>query len=922
MDGYFETETEDVNMTDADGIASESEVPEVVKACHDKPILKEDENEEKEGKEDDKPILKEDENEEKEGKEEKEHHLAKRLKSSGEGGASLSLSSVDVGIKQAAEVVLILSNMAQMRAGRPPTEIERELMVKARHQIGFLVGNLLLPKDLVSREVVGNMIDDLGLNKLKQDHPVTPGPRKSIAERASDTMKKIEKAKLSTVNTSMVPPSLSKAEREPANILINGISVALPAQVMQAGSGKNSVSISQPLPILQPFMPAISAIAQTPISQHVQIETRASNLSTASVAPHPIGALTSAIISQAQVSLTAPVAALAPILRAEDRTETRPTVVGQPGTTVMSSVLEAHSVPAKMRGQVLKPLAVLGTISDKKSVPLSSETTTTVVRDHSKGSMLSPSKVPGIVQTSISLENSGKDVDLPAQPSSNVKETQNLNEFHITSPQFEQKDFKGVSTATAFLNHQTTQVPPQGLKLSDSVAIRANHADIAQNVQKILQARPPDLRQWEPPSKAYMNASVTCQVCKINVLDIDTILVCDSCEKGVHLKCLQAYNQRGIPKGDWHCPKCLVASGGRPLPPKYGRVGKSSFVRRTPASANKSSPLASVGKKMETAHSKSPHHTAVSIGLNAPEIPIHVDLTNTNNRHMHATGDNSGELKPKSEMLLVQNIKQEGGLNEPIKQESSKETADSFTGLSGPLSGKENQCSPKNEVFGSHVLPEDSRYNQHSKMNLHVAKQPQTLSNSQGADRLKMEQAVSAVRNVMQSTAIQQLPAEAEGLPFSPFAIEGQTSKDIGDISKKVEDAQQSGLHKSTIFETKSLVEATDPSRATEEDDAYCVEWVGDKLYVVGGKTYYQSCSVNGVSYRLHDYALFRPEIPNVPPYIAKLQVLWEDDDTGSKWARVNWFYYPNDIPQTVSRPTTPEKDEIHDAQREARSIR
>jgi len=200
---------------------------------------------------------------------------------------------------------------------------------------------------------------------------------------------------------------------------------------------------------------------------------------------------------------------------------------------------------------------------------------------------------------------------------------------------------------------------------------------------------------------------------------------------------------------------------------------------------------------------------------------------------------------------------------------------------------------------------------------LHVVKQPQTSNNSQGADRLRMQQeaTASASGTLLQNNEIQRVPAESKGLPFSQFPMAGQNCAAIGsDSCQQGEDAQRRTLHNNSVLDAKSLGEGINQNRSTEGEDAYRVEWVGDKLQVTGGKTYYQSCSVRGVLYKLHDYALFRPETPNVPPYIARLQILWEDDDTGSKWARVNWCYYPNDIPQVVHRPTPAEKDEVYES--------
>ncbi|MCL7023208.1 hypothetical protein MKW94_004719 [Papaver nudicaule] len=120
-------------------------------------------------------------------------------------------------------------------------------------------------------------------------------------------------------------------------------------------------------------------------------------------------------------------------------------------------------------------------------------------------------------------------------------------------------------------------------------SVFSNHSDIAKNVQKLLHSRPPQHPSWTPPSTDYMNKSLTCQICKVPIIDVESLLVCDACEHGVHLKCLQSFNQKGIPKGEWHCPTCLISSNGKPLPPKYGRVTRnntqkaSSNTSKTPA---------------------------------------------------------------------------------------------------------------------------------------------------------------------------------------------------------------------------------------------------------------------------------------------------------------------------------------------------
>lgn len=832
----------------------------------------------------------------KDEEEDRIEHVAKKLKI-GKDTKIERRKSLDAAIKQTSEMVLVLAGVGRMRAGRCPTDFERGLMAEARQKLGYLAGKLA-PKDLVSKDAVESMIEDLGLNRVK-DPTKTAGPKKSIAERALETMKKIEQARQLTTGAPMLPTSLSKAEHASVNSTSHDTSSALTNQGAQPAPVKLSPSISQPLPGAQLFMPAISVTPRAPIAQSVSIEPRAPVVTTASVVRQSPGGPTSLVSQQAQVSLMAPVALFAPVAQAA---ETKPPVVALPTTRVMQPVPEAQSLLLQKPGEVVKPLAAPGNISEENTKPLSAEAARVVDREHSKDSVISISKVLPLVQTSTSSANVGKDVDLPA------KILRKLENLHTT---------------------QTSRGP----KPAESLAIRANHADIAKNVQKILQSRPPDFRQWEPPSKAYMSAPVLCQICKINSIDIDNILVCDACEKAVHLKCVQSYNQRGIPKGDWHCPKCLIASNGRPFPPKYGRVGKSTIVRKMPA--NKSSHQASPVKKMETSHPKSPQHTIVSNGLNtAAEVPVHVDLSRSNHMHiLQETGNTSGDLRPNSEMSFAESRKNaEDVSNEPLNHDFSQQAPEAVNALLVKLPENENNCSPSNTVSqfpdqqsahaaalvsASQIGSKGSQTRQQSSINLHDVKQPQTSSNSQGADRLRLQQEAGASGTLLQDNEIQRVPAESKGLPFSQFPMAGQNCAAIGsDSCQQGEDAQWRTLHKNSVLDAKSLCEGINQNRSTdgEPEDAYRVEWVGDKLQVTDGKTYYHSCSVRGVLYKLHDYALFRPETPNVPPYIARLQILWEDDDTGSKWVRVNWCYYPNDIPQMVCRPTPPEKDEVYES--------
>eukprot|EP00252_Welwitschia_mirabilis_P016267 TRINITY_DN3588_c0_g3_i1.p1 TRINITY_DN3588_c0_g3~~TRINITY_DN3588_c0_g3_i1.p1 ORF type:complete len:455 (+),score=112.63 TRINITY_DN3588_c0_g3_i1:58-1365(+) len=372
---------------------------------------------------------------------------------------------------------------------------------------------------------------------------------------------------------------------------------------------------------------------------------------------------------------------------------------------------------------------------------------------------------------------------------------------------------------------------------------------MARTIQKILQSAPQEIRQVELPSKAYMSAPISCQICKVNVMDIDTILVCDSCEKGVHLKCLQAYNQKGIPNGDWHCPPCIIASSGRPLPPKYGRVGRSNINRKADSAKNNHQSLSV--KRTGVSDPRVPQQaTALANGLNSVETAGDRELTQ---RQMPSgLGKVSMTVKNNS---LIPGIQTNQGTAISSSANNSLKTSE----IQPP-----QKCDPKERNVNSEYLQQA-----HTSNILHDAERTQIQNEASGCSNTTLIQNGERSEKRMKEKGISLNPnSSSEGIP----------------------------------------------ENGSKEEDAYHVEWVGEMLQTKEGRTYYQACSVRGTLYKLHDYALFRPETPNVPPYIARLQLLWEDDNTKSKWVQVNWCYYPSNIPQGVALPTAPEKVEVYES--------
>lgn len=89
-------------------------------------------------------------------------------------------------LRRVAEIVMVLSTMGAMRGGKKPSDVEVELMKEARTKLVELCKELA-PQDIIAREAVSNVIEDLGLNARLKDHNRLgfQPPKFSISERFS-----------------------------------------------------------------------------------------------------------------------------------------------------------------------------------------------------------------------------------------------------------------------------------------------------------------------------------------------------------------------------------------------------------------------------------------------------------------------------------------------------------------------------------------------------------------------------------------------------------------------------------------------------------------------------------------------------------------------------------------------------------------
>ncbi|KAI9184820.1 hypothetical protein LWI28_001394 [Acer negundo] len=451
----------------------------------------------------------------------------KRARRSGGGGVGVM---GDKGAaKRVAEIVLVLSAMLRMRGGgKAPTEAESKLMAEAREKLVEMCAGLA-PKDIVSKDRIEKLIEDLGLNgRVKDQRLGFRGHKLSIKEKLELTKKKMEDSK--------------KFTTQPATYASHALQTNFGAAADNRGTS-HSVRIfppdkMSPSPTVSTggfpaSSPPVHVSAGTSTSLPYQLHTNEARLPTVSTG------FPGSHLGRDSASL-----ALPRVDRAQIKVD---------GGINASSYVSQIQVNSSTNHQLMNPAS---------NHPLVNAPTWSVQTQPA------PSAKPG-------AENKF--------PSQNPLKVDGTALMARTAPQAAPQTFRPFITQPASGNlpvmHQASQganQASQGVNIGQAPQSSNNHSEIAKMVQRLLHPKLPEHPTWTPPSREYMNKALTCQLCKLTVNEVETVALCDACEKGFHLKCLQLNNQKGIPRGgEWHCMSCLKLSGGKPLPPKYGRVMRS-----------------------------------------------------------------------------------------------------------------------------------------------------------------------------------------------------------------------------------------------------------------------------------------------------------------------------------------------------------
>ncbi|KAL8462429.1 hypothetical protein ACS0TY_032637 [Phlomoides rotata] len=681
-------------------------------------------------------------------------------------------------VKEVAEMVLVLTAMGKMRGGKPPSDVEKELMWEARNRLTKVCEGFA-PKDVFPRDAFVGVIEDLGLNKLKDQRLGFRPPKMSIAEKLLISKRKMEKAEVFSL------PSTPHSARLHPNS----------GAVVESRNASHSVRTSQPDKSSNMPISSGSFQSASPLSHSTAVNSTSLpyQLPTSEIRP-----IVSNTVSSSHLNSAASPRVEWPHLRSD----------GRPNGSLHPSQVQAnYSANSTVR------------------------TPTWSVQPQS--ALTSKTGSENKVAVNMSLKVDG---------AAGVK--------------------SGVSPQTSrTVVSQTIGGPP--LQGTNHVQPLGNaHAEIGKAVQKLLRPRVTERPTWTSPSRDYMNKALTCHICMLMVMEIDNILICDACEKGYHLKCLQTTNQKGVPRGEWHCGKCLSFTNGKPLPPKYGRVMRnintlkaSSNLAASPSTSSKT--IGALDEKVNETKAVVENNPSVAVGINySPQT----SGSERKENKVELENDNASSSNNKM------NDKVSSGTDPCILMKTSTSSAEN-TGVNKVAELKPNSSTESVMVLST-------------------------------SDKL-----LGVVNAVEASASKQSLENHLVARDF----IESH-SDECSNNSNQLKEQEIVRDNPSGVAASAGTMN----QGRSSSDGLHAVNWVGDPVQTLDEKVYYASCCINGHLYKAMDHVLVRFDNGKAIP--SKLQAMWEDKSTTMKWVMVNQCYFPGDLPEAVGRPCGLESSEVYES--------
>ncbi|KAL3364691.1 hypothetical protein AABB24_013463 [Solanum stoloniferum] len=458
-----------------------------------------------------------------------------------------------------------------------------------------------------------------------------------------------------------------------------------------------------------------------------------------------------------------------------------------------------------------------------------------------------------------------------------------------------------VTTSRPFITQSTSGNSPstyphlQGTSFIQAPPPSSTHSEIGKLVYKFLQPLLPERPAWTLPSRDYMNKALACQMCNSTINEVDNVLVCDACEKGYHLKCLQTTSQKSVPRGEWHCGKCLSLTNGKPLPPKYGRVMRNINSSKMPT-------IAAIVQS-------SPDRKAFGPDEKVRQLKImrngNVALQNSTTNGM-ANSLNQLPSAPKMQndqrMGGTDNVSGEGNVESRVASAAcSSNLTLGICSNNLAVSSNDNSFSPASSMIS---------FEQKA---VEVKSQPPAIP-----ETVSISFDHSQALNHLQANGHAQLANSVE-IPSQQFpgslsmvsdAKESSARAGLANSSSDECKRENQGVGRTNLVETPIARNGDAECVSSTSDLFHSVDWIGDVLQVADEKHYYQSCRHNGFIYNVQEYAVIRFEDERLIP--SKLLAMWEDIKAGKKWITVNRCYFPRDLPHAVGHPCSLESNEVY----------
>ncbi|KAL8162526.1 hypothetical protein V2J09_014015 [Rumex salicifolius] len=465
---------------------------------------------------------------------------------------------------------------------------------------------------------------------------------------------------------------------------------------------------------------------------------------------------------------------------------------------------------------------------------------------------------------SIPSSNISTKIEPPEYPSVKTEGNPNLHVLPLKSQATNVPAFTQVLPGTVPSMHH----PIQGTQFVHA----AHHIEISKIVQKLLHPKPAEHPTWSPPSKDYMSKSVACQTCKYAIKEVDNMFVCDACEKGFHSKCLQSTNQKFVPRGEWYCPRCMTISGGKPFPPKYGRVTRNLVANNiTSSRAGLQSP------PEERVEAQDQNVYQQKIVLEGEPDVSHGSLGGLTDVSTEAKTMQTNKINESEVSAVLKKEETPASQNCPDKNPRSLE-ASCVPSYAGPLENGPTRYVEKPEASDH----EDK---------VETEAKDCTSTHPSGSAASKDLHPLSSHSLVHDTEAVSAGLFPEQKIDSGQFDNHTEkcdaTKTDDGIPTCNLKQDDQDAEHEKEIRTAGISNELQDTAKGSRV--MHHVDWIGDLHEVLEDRKFYESCQINGVA-------------------------MWEDSQTGSRWVAVNRCYFPGDLPATVGHPSAPESNEVYES--------